>query len=112
MAAFTVTKAPGFCIAGDRLFIEEGRRKKEEGRRKKEEGIMPNAQCPMPNAQLPITNYQLPILIQMKLTIFTFPRRAQEAPRSGQAKNWALLAAPNTCSKRKLYPHESSASND
>ncbi|WP_172186934.1 hypothetical protein [Microcoleus asticus] len=38
MAAFTVTKSPGFCMAGDRLFLEEGRRKREEGRRKREEG--------------------------------------------------------------------------
>ena len=29
MAAFTVTKAPGFCMAGERLCIAEGRRKKE-----------------------------------------------------------------------------------
>ncbi|MEG3988019.1 hypothetical protein QUA13_12875 [Microcoleus sp. S28C3] len=42
MAAFTVTKSPGFCMAGDRLFLEEGRRKKEEGRRKKEEGRKKN----------------------------------------------------------------------
>ncbi|MEG4022060.1 hypothetical protein [Microcoleus sp. S13C4] len=38
MAAFTVTKSPGFCMVGDRLFLEEGRRKREEGRRKREEG--------------------------------------------------------------------------
>jgi hypothetical protein len=36
MAAFTVTKSPGFCMAGERLCIAEGRRKKEEGRREKE----------------------------------------------------------------------------
>ncbi|MEG4203516.1 hypothetical protein QUA20_06250 [Microcoleus sp. Pol7_A1] len=38
MAAFTVTKSPGFCMAGDRLFLDEGRRKREEGRREREEG--------------------------------------------------------------------------
>jgi len=39
MAAFTVTKAPGFCMAGERLCIAEGRSPMEVGRRKKEEAI-------------------------------------------------------------------------